>query len=99
MSRKIKSVRNSVVYGVAQGIGHAKVDVHVGFKPRRIEIRNGKCLCSWVVGMKNGIMDKIKADGFSVSYQGIAISADGFTLGLDADLNVADTQIVWTAYR
>lgn len=87
------------------GATSADVDVRtVTFRPSRVELYNqdGNVLGMWQDTMPDG--DMMKTIGSSgvvsqVTSTGITPLSDGFRIGQDADLNVVDEFIHWTAWE
>jgi len=74
-----------------------------GFKPRYVEVINlaaTSCSFKWIEGMADASAWKIYSvttESTLVTSNGITPSANGFTLGLDTDVNVTSQQISWVA--
>lgn len=74
-----------------------------GFKPRYVKVVNLAASSSsfeWFEGMADDSAWKVSTSGaFSlVTSNGITVSANGFTLGLDTDVNVSSEQISWVCF-
>lgn len=75
-----------------------------GFKPRYVCVQNlttstGLVKVEWYEGMTDDTALKTAIDGTRsiISSLGITVAADGFTVGLDTDLNVISEQLSWMA--
>lgn len=83
----------------------ADIDIDtLSFKPRRVDLMNvdsadqGK----WQQGMADGSVLKTVAAGTTslvTGGNGVTTRAQGFRLGADADLNVADEEVQFTAWE
>lgn len=75
----------------------------LGFKPRYVRVINSAATggsFEWFEGMANDSAIKRKAaDGVEslVTSNGITVSDNGFTLGLDTDINVTSEQVSFVA--
>ena len=96
-------VKTATVEGTA-----AVINVSVGFQPAAIRIDNidGDAILFWndampaASGMKTvaaGTTAHVTANGVSL-YAGTSTVSEGFTIGTDTDINVADETLVWTAW-
>ena len=87
--------------GAVIGTG-ANLDVRtVGFRPRKVELINetGLATAVWTDSMADAEMFKAITAG-TISKQatlGITPLSDGFRIGADTDLNVADEKVHWVA--
>lgn len=100
MGSGVSKVRTGAVYGATA----ADVDVHtVGYRPSRVELFNetGLVLAMWQDSMADGEMMKTITAGTvsKVTSTGITPLSDGFRIGQDADLNVADELVHWVAHE
>ena len=80
----------------------AAYEFETGFKPRYVKVVNLSASSSsfeWFEGMADASAWKVSTSGaFSlVTTNGITVSNNGFTLGLDTDVNVSSEQISWMA--
>lgn len=89
-------------YGSFYGTG-ADLDVRtVGFKPKEVELigQGGLVTGKWMESMDEGLaMKEITAGTKSMTAAGEGVTplSDGFRLGVDADLNVADELVHFVA--
>jgi len=80
----------------------AAFTITTGFKPRYVRVQNlaatGARL-EWYEGMDDDSAWKtvVAGDQTLSTSLGITVSASGFTVGLDTDVNVTDEQISWMA--
>lgn len=80
----------------------AAFTITVGFKPRYVRVQNLAATGSraeWYEGMADASAWKsvVAGDGSLITTLGITVSATGFTVGLDTDLNVTSEQLSWLA--
>ena len=80
----------------------AAITITTGFKPRWIRVLNEAASSSsfeWFEGMADAAAIKraLAGDLTVVSTNGITVSASGFTIGLDTDVNVSSEQLDWIA--
>jgi hypothetical protein len=82
----------------------AAFKITTGFKPRYVKVVNltastGLVMVEWYEGMTAGTALKTDINGGMsiISTLGITVAADGFTVGLDTDLNVINEQLSWIA--
>lgn len=82
----------------------AAFTITVGFQPRYVRVSNedGDCFEEWYEGMADAEAMKLVGDTDPVTYakitsNGITVSASGFTVGLDTDINVTSQQLSWMA--
>lgn len=79
------------------------VTTKIGFKPRQVEVWNISADPAYGMhaeGMDDDSVYKQKGGTTSVaSSDGITLTDDGFTIGADTDLNVADEQVFYKAIR
>jgi len=81
----------------------AAFKITCGFKPRYVKVVNLAATGSqveWFEGMADASgMKRVTAGDFTlITTLGITVAEDGFTVGLDTDLNVTDEQISWIAF-
>ena len=82
----------------------AAFTITTGFKPRYVRVSNedGDAMEEWFEGMADAEAMKLVGDTSPVTYSkitsnGITVSASGFTVGLDTDVNVTSQQLSWLA--
>jgi len=82
----------------------AAVTITTGFKPRYVKVMNedGDAYMEWYEGMADAEAMKLVGDTTpavlgKVTSNGITVSASGFIIGLDTDVNVASQQMSWLA--
>ena len=81
----------------------AAFKITTGFKPRYVLVVNldasGLCKMEWFEGMADasGIRTVTAGDITVITTLGITVAADGFTVGLDLELNADDEQLSWLA--
>lgn len=79
----------------------AAFDITCGFKPRYVKIVNedGDCYGEWFEGMADSEIMKMLTGGTyaKMTSHGIIPLDNGFTVGLDTDLNVTDQVLSWIA--
>ena len=81
----------------------AAFDITTGFKPRYVYVVNlgatGLASLEWYEGMADDSARLIVTDGTAslVTSDGITVAADGFTVGLDTDVNIIAEQLSWIA--
>ena len=72
-----------------------------GFQPRFVRVVNedGDCHEEWYEGMADAEAMKMLTGGTyaKITSDGITVSASGFTVGLDTDINVQSQQLSWMA--
>ena len=77
--------------------------ITTGFLPRYVKVVNlnasGDVMVEWFEGMADASAVKTAIDGTRsvITTLGITVSASGFTVGLDTDLNVVSEQLSWSA--
>ena len=75
----------------------------LGFKPRYVKVVNLSGLASleWFEGMSAANALKEVTDGTKskITSNGITVDENGFTLGLDTDVNVSGEQVSFIAMR
>lgn len=80
----------------------AAYEFTLGFKPRYVKVQNlaatGAAL-EWYEGMADASAWKTaqNGDGSLITTLGITVSASGFTMGLDTDVNVTSEQVSFIA--
>jgi hypothetical protein len=80
----------------------AAITITTGFKPRYVRVTNLAATGSdaeWFEGMADAsAMKRVTAgDKTLITTLGITVSANGFVIGLDTDLNVTSEQLSWLA--
>jgi hypothetical protein len=83
----------------------AAFTITTGFKPRYVKVMNvdGLCMEEWYEGMADASAVKTVDSGsnatdvIKITSNGITVSASGFTVGLDTDINVSSEQLSWIA--
>ena len=82
----------------------AAFKITTGFKPRYVKVVNedGDCFMEWFEGMAAAEAMKLIGDIDPVTFakitsNGITVADDGFTVGLDTDVNVQSQQLSWIA--
>ena len=80
----------------------AAFKITTGFRPRYVLVVNvgsGLCKMEWFEGMTaaHGIRTVTAGDITVITSLGITVAADGFTVGLDLELNADDEQLSWLA--
>jgi hypothetical protein len=83
----------------------AAFTITTGFTPRYVKILNidGICMEEWSEGMAAASALKTVDSGagttdlVKITSNGITVSATGFTVGLDTDINVTSEQLSWIA--
>lgn len=87
----------------------AAITITCGFKPRYVKVVNvtaagtGLNWHEWFEGMADASAIKVDDQGSSeagvtiITTLGITPAEDGFTIGLDTDLNVTSEQLSWIA--
>jgi hypothetical protein len=76
--------------------------ITVGFKPRYVRVQNLAATgarVEWYEGMADASAWKtvVAGDQSLITTLGITVSASGFTVGLDTDVNVTSEQLSWLA--
>lgn len=100
MSSGVQLSKNGAVYGTG-----ANLDVKtIGYKPRRVELVNetGLVTAIWTDTMTEGRgFKRVTAGTMSqmAAGEGITPLSNGFRIGVDADVNVADELIHWVAHE
>ena len=79
----------------------AAFTITTGFQPRYVKIVSNTSSDweEWFEGMASPSAHKVVAagTGSAITTNGITVSASGFTVGLDTDINVTNEQISWIA--
>ena len=79
----------------------AAFNITVGFQARYVKVVNvtSRDMMEWFEGMDDASAVKTVAAGTRtlITTLGITVSANGFTVGLDTDVNVTSEQISWMA--
>ena len=79
----------------------AAFKITLGFKPRYVRVVNedGDCYEEWFEGMADAESMKMLTGGTyaKMTSHGITVADDGFTVGLDTDINVTSQQLSWLA--
>lgn len=80
----------------------AAFTITTGFKPRYVKVVNLTASSSseeWFEGMAAASAWKTATNGDAslITSNGITVSATGFTVGLDTDVNVTSEQLSWLA--
>jgi len=80
----------------------AAFKITTGFQPRYVKVVNVAATGSqveWFEGMDDAYgMKRVAAGDMTlITSLGITVAADGFTIGLDIDLNVTSEQLYWIA--
>jgi len=94
------SGQNWVKRGTMSGTG-AVINITCGFKPAKVELFNVDGLAK---AEKTEYMDAAKSvvqitAGTMTYVDVITLTADGFSIGTDADLNVAGEDLHWVAWQ
>ena|SRR3990167_9236684 len=95
------SVANVAVGRYISSSTAAAFTITTGFKPRYVHILNQTSGDEeyWLEGMTAAHAIKRVAAGTAaaITSLGITVAADGFTVGLDTDINVINEQLSWMA--
>lgn len=79
----------------------AAIEIECGFKPRYVRVVNQTSgdMEEWFEGMTDAHAIKQVAAGTraAITSLGITPADDGFTIGLDLDINVTNEQLRWEA--
>lgn len=107
MTQTITQVRPHTVGNVATGryldTGTvAAYPITLGFRPSYVKVQNNTSgdYMEWYDGMADASATKCTGATGAMSLitsNGITVSANGFTIGLDTDVNVTSEQISWLA--
>jgi len=96
------SVFNMAVGSYLTSSTAAAFVITTGFKPRFVEVVNETSGDSyrWYAGMAAAEAVKRVAAGTTsiITTHGITVSENGFTVGLDTDVNVISEQLSWMAF-
>jgi len=92
--------------GEVDGTGSA-ISINCGFKPLFLQVFNvdGNCFASHCFFEADAAMQKTVDSGAGtcdVSYvtsDGITLTANGFSIGADTDLNVSGEELQWVAFK
>ena len=80
----------------------AAFDITCGFRPRYVRVVNetSRDMVEWFEGMGDADAIKTVAAGTrtAITTLGITPLTDGFTIGLDTDVNVTSEQLRWVAF-
>lgn len=94
-------VRNLTIGRYITSSTAAAFDLTTGFKPRYVRVVNvtSRDMLEWFEGMDDASAIKSVAAGTRtlITTLGITPLDDGFTVGLDADVNVINEQLSWIA--
>ena len=108
-STGVASVANIAVGRYISSDTAAAFTITTGFQPRYVKVVNvtaastGLVMVEWFEGMAAASAIKTNDEGTSetgitlITTLGITVSATGFTVGLDTDLNVISEQLSWLA--
>lgn len=103
LSTQSKSqVRNMAVGRYIEDDTAVAFKITTGFKPRYVKVQNlaaTGCAIEWYEGMTAayGVKRVVAGDFTMTTSLGITVAEDGFTVGLDLDLNVVNEQMSWIA--
>lgn len=79
----------------------AAFPITLGFKPRHVVVINNTSSDreEWVEGMASpsAIKQVAAGTGSAITTNGITVTDNGFTIGLDTDINVTSEQLTWYA--
>lgn len=101
-SKQPASVSNIAVGRYLTDGTAAAITLTIGFKPRWVRVLNETASSSsfeWYEGMADAsaIKRAVAGDLTVVTTNGITVSATGFIIGLDTDVNVTSEQLDWIA--
>lgn len=100
-SQTSHQVRNIAVGSYITTGTAAAISITTGFRPRYVRVVNetSRDLEEWFEGMTDAYAVKCVAAGTRTQSTslGITDSANGFTIGLDTDINVTSEQLRWIA--
>lgn len=100
-SKAPASTNNTAVGRYITSSTAAAFKITTGFKPRYVKVINNTSgdQEEWFEGMADDSAFKKVAAGTTaqISSLGITPAADGFTVGLDTDINVINEQLSWIA--
>lgn len=96
------SVTNIAVGRYLTDATAAAITITCGFKPRYVVVKNVTSGDSyeWFEGMAAAAATKVTGSTGAVSILttlGVTVSANGFVIGLDTDVNVINEQLSWMA--
>jgi hypothetical protein len=95
------SVTNTAVGRYLTDATAAAITITTGFKPRYVRVQNNTSGdgMEWFEGMAAASAQKQVAAGDKtlITSLGITVSATGFVIGLDTDVNVINEQLSWMA--
>ena len=105
MATSTQSIQPASVPNVAAGrydndATAAAFTITTGFRPRYVKVVNnaGAEQIEWFEGMADAEgLKRLALTGSVITAAGITPTADGFTVGLDTDLNVIGEQLSWIA--
>lgn len=95
------SGQNWIKRGSLPGTG-ANIKINTGFKPKRVSLFNedGLATAEKTDTMLDDIaMKRVTAGTLTAADPAISFQADGFTILVDADLNVAGELLHWVAHQ
>ena len=95
-------VRNEAVGRYLDTGTAAAITITTGFQPRYVKVQNvaaSAVTFEWYEGMAAASAVKTAANGVKtiVTTNGITVSANGFTLGLDTSINITNEQLSYLA--
>ena len=96
-------VRNMAVGRYISSSTAAAFKLTTGFKPRYVKVQNlnasGYAAMEWYEGMADASAVLTGIDGAIsvITTLGITVAEDGFTVGLQDDVNVINEQLSWIA--
>ncbi len=102
-SKAPASVNNVAVGRYITSSTAAAFTLTTGFKPRYVKVQNlnasGYAAMEWYEGMADASAVLTGIDGAIslITTLGITVSASGFTVGLQTDVNVINEQLSWMA--
>ena len=101
-TQTMSQVRNMAVGRYISTGTAAAFKITTGFKPRYVKVQNlaaTGCTIEWYEGMTDAYgVKRVTAGDFTMTTSlGITVANDGFTVGLDLDLNVISEQLSWIA--
>lgn len=101
-SQSAEHVRNVAVGSYLDDGTAAAFTITTGFQPRYVRVINqtSRDMMEWFEGMTDAHGIKTVAAGTrtAVTSNGITPAENGFTVGLDTDVNVTNEQIRWVAF-
>ena len=84
-------------------VANTPMVITTGFRPRYVKVINtngsGDVMMEWYEGMTAAYGVKTAIDGVRsmITSLGVTVANDGFTFGVDTDLNVSSEQLHWQA--